>query len=267
MCVSVCVFAGCDTGTDTKNPPSTFIEMVTLNGGAFRMGNINGSGGQQDELPVHQVTVHPFMISRCEVTQELYVRATGRNPSIHTGVAKLPVENIDWYEAVAFCNSLSALENFTPCYTGITERNVQCDFGANGYRLPTEAEWEFACRAGTSTEYSSGDNVNALSVVGWHAGNSEGTTHPVGEREANGFGLFDMHGNVLEWCWDWYSASAYGANAVQDPRGPASGAEKVLRGGSAFLLATNHRSSCRSAYLTPGTKRRDTGMRVVRSIP
>ena len=263
-CCSILCLLSC--ASDPATPPSTLIEMVTVSGGSFRMGDLSGQNRQPDELPPHQVVVRPFMLSRLEVTQELYVRAIGVNPSHNTGKANNPVENISWFEAVAFCNALSLLEGFVPCYSGIEAKLVVCDFNANGYRLPTEAEWEFACRAGSMTDYHSGNTEQDLAQVGWYADNSGGATHPGGQLRPNDFGLQDVHGNVAEWCWDWYSPTYYASSPSDNPRGPETGESKVMRGGSFFNYPYELRSSFRSSVMKPEQKGRETGLRVARSL-
>jgi formylglycine-generating enzyme required for sulfatase activity len=266
LLVLLLALTGCATDPGGDAAQDKLIEMVALTGGMFRMGDLSGDNSQQDELPPHQVTVRPFRISRNEVTQELYLHVTGKNPSFRGGVSNLPVENVSWLEAVSFCNAFSTREGMTPCYSGIAEGAVACDFNANGYRLPTEAEWEYACRAGSDTEYHSGSGTEALGRAAWYAENGEGQTHPVGQREANGFGLYDMHGNVAEWCWDWYSATYYQDAPGIDPQGAAAGAQKVLRGGSFLQFPFALRSASRAYLLPPAQKSRDTGIRLVRSI-
>jgi formylglycine-generating enzyme len=177
-------------------------------------------------------------MARTEVTQEQYEAVMGSNPSNFKG-PDLPVERVTWYEAVEYCNELSRQEGLDPCYSG-SGASMLCDFTANGYRLPTEAEWEYACRAGTETDFHTGNMTHsgsspldpALDRAGWYFGNSGSTTHPVGEKEPNAFGLYDMHGNVWEWCWDWYASDYYASSPAEDPRGPASGSDRVVRGGS-----------------------------------
>jgi formylglycine-generating enzyme required for sulfatase activity len=184
------------------------------------------------------------------------------NPSHFKGDA-LPVENVSWYEAVAYCNALSLKEGLTPAYRGSGESMV-CDFSANGYRLPTEAEWEYAAREGTRAyggyEYAGGDNIEEL---GWYHGNSGGRTHPVGTKAPNGLGLYDMSGNVWEWCWDWYSGS-YERRDQTDPRGPPAGTDRVDRGGSALYDAEFLRSANRDGYI-PTYRYWFLGFRVCRS--
>jgi formylglycine-generating enzyme required for sulfatase activity len=256
---------GSENGADPKNPPSTNLEMITIPGGSFRMGDITGGSGQPAELPVHQVTLRAFMVARYETTADLYLRVTGISPGYHTGNPDYPVENVSWYEAISFCNALSAREKLRPAYGGTPETGITCDFSANGYRLPTEAEWEFACRAGSETDYCSGNGTAALESVGWYLGNAGNNTHAAGELNGNGYSLADMHGNIAEWCWDWFSPSAYSATPADNPGGPASGTERVRRGGGYLSNATSARSAARSSA-TPEIKTRDTGFRVVRSV-
>jgi len=153
---------------------------------------------------------------------------TRSNPSEFTG-AKNPVENVSWDEAALYCKTLS----------GQTGRLV---------RLPTEAEWEYACRAGATTKYSFGERTSRLDLHGWHAGNSGANPHPVGQKKPNSWGLYDMHGNVWEWCADWY-ADSYASAGICDPKGPATGKCRVLRGGSWFTDA----AYCGAAYRSQAT--------------
>ena len=192
-------------------------EMVPLPGGSFTMGNANGNA---DEKP-RAVTVSPFLIDRCEVTQGEYAALTGANPAKFKGDT-LPVECIRWHDAARFCNARSRKEGLKPCYD---EKTWECDFAADGYRLPTEAEWEYACRAGSAEALPKGD----LKQYAWMRSNSAEKTHPVGSLKPNAWGLFDMYGNVAEWCNDWYAPELAGGT---DPRGAAKGEKRVLRGGS-----------------------------------
>ncbi len=224
-------------------------DMVIIPAGVFRMGDIHGHSKytDSDEKPVHEVTItHPFLMGRKEVTQEQWKEVMGNNPSNFKG-DKLPVERVSWYDAIEYCNKRSKLEGLDPCYSGSGE-SIVCDFTKNGYRLPTEAEWEYACRGGTETDFCSGIMTNwngndpVLNLIGWYDANSGSKTHEAGLKEPNTFGLFDMHGNVWEWCWDW--KAEYKSGAASDPKGPSSGTPRVLRGGSWDCYAFG----CRSAY-------------------
>jgi formylglycine-generating enzyme required for sulfatase activity len=211
-------------------------ELVLVPAGAFTMGD---AAGRDDETP-HTVAVSAFYIDKHPVTQELYAKVMNANPSKHKD-PKCPVERVQWVEAVRFCNQCSELDGLSPCYNLDT---WECNFVADGYRLPTEAEWEYACRAGGSTRYSAGDDEKALLSVAWFKANSKGNTKPVGQKSANRFGLFDMHGNVWQWCHDWYGETYYKDSPKDDPRGPASGTKRVLRGGAWDMPA----DKCRSAH-------------------
>ena len=198
----------------------TAAEIVLLPGGEFTMGDAKF----EDAKPV-KVTLSPFYMDKYEVTQQEYAEMTGTNPSNFRG-ENLPVERIRWNDAARYCNLRSEKDGLTPCYNPTT---WECDFSANGYRLPTEAEWEYACRAGSIGDYHFEDGPRKLATYAWFRTNSDETTHPVGTRKPNAFGLFDMYGNVLEWCNDFYAPELKGGT---NPTGPTSGAKRVLRGGS-----------------------------------
>jgi len=214
--------------------------MVLIRGGSFTMGSDEGGG---DEQPTHEVTVGSFYMDKYEVTQEAYERLVGKNPSKRKG-KDLPVERVRWDDSAKFCNKRSALEGLDPCYSSDEDEEVwECSFEASGYRLPTEAEWEYACRAGTSTAYYFGGSEQALTKHGWYSGNSRERTHPVGRKSANPWGLYDMHGNVWEWVNDFYDRSYYGQSPARNPVGPKEG-WRLMRGGSFQDSA----DSCRSSY-------------------
>jgi formylglycine-generating enzyme required for sulfatase activity len=204
--------------------PKSGGELVLLPAGRFTMGDPNG---RPDATP-HEVEVSPFYIDRYPVTQELYEIIRGVNPSKRKG-KKHPVEQTQWTDAVRFCNECSARDGLTPCYD---LKTWACNFEANGYRLPTEAEWEYACRAGSRTKYGCGDDAADLVRFAWFKPHSGGKTHPVGEKLPNRWGLYDMHGNVWQWCQDYYGATYYRESPRKDPRGPATGTTRVLRGGA-----------------------------------
>jgi formylglycine-generating enzyme required for sulfatase activity len=211
--------------------------MVAIPGGWFEMGS--GFEGQTDE-PVHRVYVSPFYMDQSVVTQEHFEKVLRRNPSRWKD-RKGPVEQIRWKDAAEYCNARSRLEGLTPCYDPATWR---CDFSANGYRLPTEAEWEYGCRAGTRTEYFFGNSPGRLGQYAWFKENCTRCPQPVGSREPNPWGLYDMYGNVWQWCNDFYKEDYYLAGPEKDPRGPETGQTRVLRGG----CWNSRASACRSAY-------------------
>jgi hypothetical protein len=191
--------------------------MVLLPSGEFTMGS---PSGRPDETP-HPVRLDAFWIDRTEVTQEHYQKVVGANPS-KKKEPKNPVERMQWVMAARFCNKASELEGLSPCYDPDT---WACDDEADGYRLPTEAEWEYACRAAGGAEVSP--------ASGWFKPHSAGSPRPVATKQANAWGLFDLQGNVWEWCNDWYQEDFYKASPAANPRGPASGTHRVLRGGAA----------------------------------
>jgi acetoin utilization deacetylase AcuC-like enzyme/formylglycine-generating enzyme required for sulfatase activity len=215
----------------------TGIEMVLIPAGRFSMGD---AAGEDDEQPAHEVEIGPFYMDACEVTQASFQAMMGRNPSKSLGPDK-PVERVSWLAAIQYCNMRSAREGLKPCYD---LKTLRCDFSAGGYRLPTEAEWEYACRAGSTSRWSFGDEPGELDKHAWFKGNSGKTTHPVKQKLPNPWALYDMYGNVAEWCNDVYG-ERYEATAARDPRGPAPAkdSERVLRGGSWATAA----AACRSA--------------------
>jgi len=238
-------------------------EMVVIPGGWFEMGSENGG---PDERPVHKVRISPFWMDVYEVRQDQFKKYQLPDPS-HFKSPDNPLEQINWTDAALYCNERSLAEGLKPCYD---EETWDCNFAANGYRLPTEAEWEYACRAGTSTEYSFGNNIAKLRTFSWCVDNSSGKTHPGGQKQPNPWGLYDMHGNVAEWCNDLYAGNYYSQSPEKDPRGPKEGKERVLRGGAWKSSA----ETCRSAYRSSDPSIDDTclasdaiGFRCVRSAP
>ncbi|MBA7709961.1 Formylglycine-generating enzyme [subsurface metagenome] len=167
-------------------------------------------------------------MSKYEVTQKQWREVMGTNPSYFKG-DNLPVEKVSWYDAVEYCNRLSRNEGITPCYSG-SGNSIQCDFSANGYRLPTEAEWEYAARGGNNSRGYKYAGSNSVGEVGWYDSNSGRNTHDAGRKKANELELHDMSGNVWEWCWDWKGDYSYSSQT--DPRGSSGGSGRVLRGGS-----------------------------------
>ena len=223
--------SGCRRAKETVAAPKVIttksgVEMIAIPGGFFDMGSKKGAA---DESPVHRVRISPFLMDRYEVVQEQYAKLVGANPSSFKGPGR-PVDTVTWTDAVLYCNLRSRAEGLEPCYDEESE-TWKCNFKANGYRLPTEAEWEYACRAGTEGKYYFGSDPRALKKYGWYAGNSSKKTHPVGQKKPNQWGLYDMYGNVAEWCNDVYGENYYKTSPSDDPRGPEQGEIKVLRGG------------------------------------
>jgi formylglycine-generating enzyme required for sulfatase activity len=240
-----------ETGPANVSAGIFTLDMVQIFGGTFTM------GAPESELtptakPQHQVTLSGFYMGKYQVTQEQYQTVMGSNPSHFIAAVagesgtpgKLPVESVRWYYALEFCNKLSIMEGLSPAYriNGSTDPatwpnvNVYPEIwnavtvvsGSTGYRLPTEAQWEYACRAGTTTAYNTGNTFS--DSTGWYRDNSGSKTHQVGLKPANAWGLYDMHGNVVEWCWDWYGT--YTAGAQTNPTGPSSGSLRILRSGN-----------------------------------
>ncbi|HVY70406.1 MAG TPA: SUMF1/EgtB/PvdO family nonheme iron enzyme, partial [Verrucomicrobiae bacterium] len=208
----------------------TGVGMVFLPGGEFTMGSAQGNA---DEAPPHKVTVGPFLMDKFEVTQEMLVKVQLPNPSHWNDNPKKPVERIRWRDAKQYCNDLSAMEGLKPCYNEKTP-DWDCDFTANGYRLPTEAEWEYAARAGTDGAYDFGP-ADKLRQYGWNADNADEKTHVVGQKKPNRWGIYDLYGNVSEWCEDVYSPTYYAESPKADPHGPPSpgkDVKRVMRGGN-----------------------------------
>ena len=233
----------------------------------------------RSELPRHTVRIsQPFYIGVHEVTQQQYLNVTGETPS-HFPSAKtekalgelprddLPVEQISWTDCVSFCNLLSSSDDLPVCYTESDDAWVRTS--DSGYRLPTEAEWEFACRAGTESMWSYGNGRAAdFASNEWSVLNARETTHPVGQLKPNAFGLFDMHGNVIEWCSDWFDPEAYASRAgaiTIDPVGPETGTRRVYRGGSWWQRRPQSRSSFRGSHF-PGFSFQEHGMRLVLDV-
>ena len=203
--------------------------------------------GGDDEAPAHSVTVAPFAMDRYEIIQENYEGLMLADPAHFKG-ARNPVEQVRWSDAAEYCNLRSLEEGLEPAYDDVT---YECNFDASGYRLPTEAEWEFACRAGSDTKYGFGDSERKLKAHAVYAESSGGRTHSVGSKKPNAWGFFDLHGNVAEWCNDRYGADYYGESPAENPRGPAEGDKRVLRGGAWASTAESARASYRM-YGDPG---------------
>jgi formylglycine-generating enzyme required for sulfatase activity/pimeloyl-ACP methyl ester carboxylesterase len=235
-------------------------DFVYIPPGAFNMGTPIGELGHQSHETLHQVTLtRGFWLSKYEVTDSLWAQVMGGSST-----SQQPKVNMNWYQAIEFCNAMSARDGLTPAYTW-TGTQWNWNQAANGFRLPTEAEWEYACRAGSTTAYTNGPNTSlicgdpVLSLVGWYCG---GGPNSVGLKQANAWGLYDMHGNANEWCWDWFEVTP--SAAVIDPVGPTSGTYKVLRGSSYSSYAQDLRSGARHTnYADVGNDHQ--GFRLARS--
>jgi formylglycine-generating enzyme required for sulfatase activity len=227
------------------------MKLVLIHPGTFTMGSPEGEAGRKDDEGQHEVTLtKSFFLGINPVTQEQYMRVMGENPSHFQGNRGLdrPVDRVSWGDAVDFCKRLSRLAD---------EKKAGCV-----YRLPTEAEWEYSCRAGSELSFCFGESSKSLMSYAWCVSNSRGKTHPVGRKKSNGWSLYDMHGNVWEWCLDWYGP--YPKRAETDPVGPKRGSSRVLRGGGwgSFL------NCCRSAQryrFDPTYRTGSFGFRVVLS--
>lgn len=242
---------------------------IFVEGGSFMMGS---DEGLNDETPIHKVSVSSFMMSKCEITQKQWMEFKDVNSYSPKG-DNLPVENVSWFEAIDYCNKRSIKEGLEPCYSvsGYTAPNkweygtIKCDWKANGYRLPTEAEWEYAARGGILSKGYKYSGSNNLDAVSWYKSNSSERTHDVGTKVANELGLFDMTGNVWEWCWDWHSDLYYTISRESDPQGPESGSLKVLRGGG-FNIAENRCLVSSRAKINHYWGYNNSGLRLVRSF-
>jgi formylglycine-generating enzyme required for sulfatase activity len=218
------------------------MKLVRIDPGKFVMGSETGDA---DEQPVREVTItRPFFVGVCEVTQDQYKKVMGTGPSSQEG-GELPVDSVTWEEAQAFCKKLSQIEKAE-------------------YRLPTEAEWEYACRAGTNTAFHWGDSFDTSFF--WCGYNASRGPRRVGLAKPNPWGLHDMSGNVWEWCEDWYAEDGYASSGNRDPQGPASGSRRVLRGGSWWGTPEDCRSSNRLGY-APDSRLYTVGFRVCKSVP
>ncbi len=228
------------------------LPMGAIPPGMFSMGS---SQGGSDETPRHEVQLpRGFLMGRTQVTQRLYRAVMGENPAYKKASDQHPVESVSWFDAVRFCNALSRACELEEAYTigEGDEPKVSCRFDAHGFRLPTEAEWECAAKAGQDFKYSGSDDPDE---VAWYDENSDDETHPVAQKKPNAWGLYDMSGNVWEWCWDWYDEDEYKnrvrlsgcqVTIINQPEGPKTSFIHTLRGGSYDSVTKFLRSSFRN---------------------
>jgi formylglycine-generating enzyme required for sulfatase activity len=304
LCFSIAACADDDGGmgpADDGNEPRP--EMVVIPAGTFAMGQTGISGSE----PVHDVTFsHDLLVAATEVSFATWTTtyewaiahgyvfdgfesggrgAMGGHRTGYEGPHEPsePVVKVTWYDVVLWCNARSEREGLTPCYYDDAAHSTvyrsgrhdlddaDVDWDADGYRLPTEAEWEYACRAGTTTLFSWGDGADGASIdpYAWWEQNSVYHTRPVGEKQPNAWGLHDMHGNVYEWVWDYYGTGYYDLGAVTDPHGPATGNaahDRLIRGGGCDQPSAPLRSAHRTVGF-PGAQAWNHGFRFVRNEP
>jgi formylglycine-generating enzyme required for sulfatase activity len=240
------------------------ITLKLIPAGEFRMGSPDEDHkAEAAEKPRHTIRIsRAFYLGITPVTQAQYAAVMGTNPSEFYRWPENPVERVSWFDATAFCNALSKEEGLAPYYV-IPSWNRVMVGGGEGYRLPTEAEWEYACRAGTETRYSFGDDAATPGEYAWDQMSSKCQTGPVGRKRPNAWGLYDMHGNVWEWCWDWYDEDYYRSSPGVDPLGAVSADYRSFRGGSWHVAACYLRSAYRGSH-APEYRHSSVGFRVAR---
>lgn len=246
--------------TESKDRPDNApIPMISVPGDSTVIGNI-GSDADDDEFPPHEVWIPPFQISPHETTREQWAMAIADYPYAPED-KYIPITGVSFYEVLEYCNAKSELDGLNPCYE-FTANSVDCDFSANGYRLPTEAEWEYAAKGRLREDFTRYSGSNTPDAVGWYNGNSEGEVHPVGQKPANQLDLYDMSGNVYEWVWNWYARYTWKQNTLYE--GPPNGTDKVIRGGSWYHGAREMRVTDRKSA-KPHSNTNYIGFRLVRT--
>ena len=256
-CIVLFAMAG-TAFSETKEPPKELtvdlgkgvkLELVLIPAGEFLMGSPDtDKDAQPDEKPQHRVRItKPFYLGKYLVTQEQWQSVMGNNPSFFFKGPKNPVEQVSWDDCQKFLGKL----------------NAKSAAGAGKFQLPSEAQWEYACRAGSKTRYSFGDDETRLGDYAWYDKNSDNKTHSVGEKKPNAWGLYDMHGNVWQWCQDSWKDGYYKESPVDDPTGPTGGSNRVIRGGGWISPAWYCRSALRNGNL-PGFGNFNLGLRVSR---
>jgi len=233
--------------------------MVLVEGGTFQMGS---NSGDDSEKPVHDVLINSFYISNHEVTQREWEDIMSDNNSQYKN-ENLPVQNINWDEAVQYCNLRSSREGLNKCYS-FEEKNgqIKCDWNMNGYRLPTEAEWEYSARGGKKSQKKIYSGSNEIDIVSWYFSSIGDTVHNVMTKTPNELGLYDMSGNVWEWCWDWFGK--YSDKLQKNPVGAISGTHRIIRGGA----WDEEENCCSVSYregADPSFKSDNIGFRIVRT--
>jgi formylglycine-generating enzyme required for sulfatase activity len=279
IAAAIALFCLCGTSYPTySSPPRTLPLLRHIAGGTFQMGSTNGL---TDEQPVHGATVSSFFMDTTEVTQADYTSIMNINPSYFKGDSLRPIETVTWFDALLYCNERSKRDGLDTIYSYASVSgtpgdgcsnlgNLTNDMSKSGYRLPTEAEWEYACRAGSTTDYSWGRNFPPIThedslamdsnAVWWRWPYSDFSSR-VATKLPNALGLYDMSGNVSEWCNDWYGS--YLSGSAIDPTGPATGTYRILRGGAYVNSAISQLSSFRG-YVPPDKRASNFGFRCVR---